>query len=145
MNEPELRRILRRESKPLEKWQEAYDSDWGKSPMFVIFTKTDKPIGWLRVYGIDRETSEAWLTYFAIDTRYWGQGFGSDALKTILNTFLEDQGVNKVFLETFPDNCRAIGCYLKCGFKEAGRVWRGEGKERHEMLRMKWERESLKI
>ena len=111
--------------------------------MFVICVKTGEPIGWLRIYGIDRKTSEAWLTYLALDSLYWGRGFGSDALKTVLQTFLKEQKVNTVYLETFPDNERALGCYLKCGFVVVGKMWRAEGKERFEMLRMKWERTGI--
>lgn len=108
--------------------------------MFLICMKTGNPIGWLRIYGIDQETSEAWLTYFALDRRYWGRGFGSDALKTVLHTFLKEQRVNTILLETSSDNNRAVGCYLKCGFKIVEKIWRSTGKEKVERLRMKWER-----
>ena len=55
------------------------------------------------------------------DKSYWSNGYGSDAVMTLLRFAFEEMNLNRVELGVFEFNERAIACYLKCGFVEEGR------------------------
>jgi RimJ/RimL family protein N-acetyltransferase len=51
------------------------------------------------------------------DKKYWGQGYGSEAIKLLLEE-AKKMLIAKIYLEVRPDNVRAIRSYEKCGFKK---------------------------
>ena len=53
---------------------------------------------------------------------YWGQGHGTDAMRTLVNWGFNTLNLNRVYLRVFADNARAIRCYQKVGFVEEGRL-----------------------
>ena len=52
---------------------------------------------------------------------YWSNGFGSDALKTLVRYLFQTMNLNRVQLDTWGGNVRAISSYEKCGFIVEGR------------------------
>lgn len=54
------------------------------------------------------------------DKNYWGNGYGTEAMKLLLNFIFNDMNINKVRLGTFSFNERAIKSYKKCGFEIEG-------------------------
>ncbi len=52
----------------------------------------------------------------------WGQGYGSDALRTLVHWGFYTLDLNRIYLRVFDDNARAIRCYQKVGFVEEGRL-----------------------
>lgn len=61
------------------------------------------------------------------DRKYWGRGYGRDAVNTLLDYGFRYIGGRRIALTTHAKNERAIRCYLACGFVEEGRprqaVW----------------------
>lgn len=53
---------------------------------------------------------------------YRGKGYGTDAMKVLIDFIFNQINVNKVQLHVFAFNERAIKSYKKCGFKEEGRI-----------------------
>jgi RimJ/RimL family protein N-acetyltransferase len=53
---------------------------------------------------------------------YWSQGYGSDAIKTLLRYAFDELNYHKVHLRVYDFNPRGIRCYEKCGFKIEGRL-----------------------
>ncbi len=51
---------------------------------------------------------------------YWNKGYGTDAIRTLLDYAFRELGLHKVFLRVLVTNARAIRCYEKCGFKREG-------------------------
>ncbi len=41
---------------------------------------------------------------------------------TLLKLAFDEMNLHRVWLHVFPDNEGAIACYLKCGFREEGRL-----------------------
>ncbi|MBI3161177.1 MAG: GNAT family N-acetyltransferase [Chloroflexi bacterium] len=75
----------------------------------------------------------------AIGSReHWGKGYGTDAMKVMLRFAFTEINLNRVTLNVFEYNPRAIRSYEKAGFKHEGRL-RGallkDGK-RYDMLYM---------
>ncbi|MBN1313055.1 MAG: GNAT family N-acetyltransferase [Anaerolineae bacterium] len=54
------------------------------------------------------------------EKEYWGGGYGSDAAQIILRFAFEELNLNRVQLEVFGYNSRAIHCYEKVGFVQEG-------------------------
>ena len=53
---------------------------------------------------------------------YWGWGYGTDAMRTLLNWGFHTLNLNRIYLRVFADNPRAIRSYQKAGFVEEGRL-----------------------
>jgi RimJ/RimL family protein N-acetyltransferase len=52
----------------------------------------------------------------------WGQGYGQDAVRTLLRYAFGPLNFRKVSLEVLADDARAVGAYRKAGFVEEGRL-----------------------
>lgn len=53
---------------------------------------------------------------------YWGQGYGQDAVRTLVDYAFRHLNMNKVYLEVLAGDERAVGAYRKAGFVEEGRL-----------------------
>ncbi len=73
-------------------------------------------IGFLSLYKIDRKSKSSWMGIY-LGYEYIDQGYGTDALLTLMNYYFEELGYEKLFLDVAALNKRAIRCYEKCGFK----------------------------
>ena len=78
---------------------------------------------------------------------YWGKGYGTDAMQTLVAWGFYTLNLNRVHLRVFEDNPRAIRCYEKVGFQVEGRLRQANfhsGAYRDELimgvLREDWER-----
>ena len=58
---------------------------------------------------------------FIGDKEYRGQGYGTEAVKLILDFGFNYLNLNNIKLDLKEFNQRALACYKKCGFKEYGR------------------------
>jgi RimJ/RimL family protein N-acetyltransferase len=52
--------------------------------------------------------------------QYWNQGYGTDAVRTLVDYGFRALKLHKVFLRVLVSNPRAIRCYEKCGFRPEG-------------------------
>jgi RimJ/RimL family protein N-acetyltransferase len=52
----------------------------------------------------------------------WGKGYGTDALKALVNYLFKTMNLNRIQLDTWSGNVRAIRSYEKCGFVIEGRL-----------------------
>jgi RimJ/RimL family protein N-acetyltransferase len=53
---------------------------------------------------------------------YWGKGYGTDAMQTLVAWGFYTLNLNRVYVRVFEDNPRAIRCYEKVGFQVEGRL-----------------------
>jgi len=54
------------------------------------------------------------------DKEEWSKGYGTDAVRLMLEYGFEDMELNRIELTTDEDNARGRRCYEKCGFVEEG-------------------------
>lgn len=88
---------------------------------FAIETlENNKYIGGCGLNHIDWKNSVATVGIFIGDKEYWGKGYGTDAMKVLVKFIFEQMNINKVKLNTFSFNERAIKSYKKCGFQIEG-------------------------
>jgi RimJ/RimL family protein N-acetyltransferase len=94
--------------------------DFGNA-RFAIETKDGQHIGHCGLHGGSAENRRAELGIMIGEKEYWGRGFGTDAMLTLLRFAFEQMNLNKVSLGVFEFNERGLGMYKKCGFVEEGR------------------------
>lgn len=105
-----------------ESWHKAREASVEDSTAvaWIIETLAGLPIGHLGINRIDPVHYRATL-YIAIGEKgYWGQGYGTDAIRLVLRDAFERLGMRRVDLITDIDNERGIRCYEKCGFVREG-------------------------
>jgi RimJ/RimL family protein N-acetyltransferase len=83
---------------------------------FAIDTAEGKHIGNCMYYNIDKVKKEAELGVMIGDRDYWNQGYGADAVATLLNHIFCTTNIERVYLHTLEWNVRAQQCFGKCGF-----------------------------
>lgn len=110
-----------------EKWlQRATSGESASTKDFAIETigegKSKEYIGNISLMNIDWFSGTAELGIFIGNKDYWGKGYGSDAIRTLLRFAFFQLGLRKVFLRVMGSNVRAQRCYRKVGFKEVGRM-----------------------
>ena len=96
----------------------------GNSPdlyMFLIRTLSDgRAIGSISLDGVQGHHSDAYVSIGIGERRCWGQGYGTDAMRVILSYAFNELNLNRVSLNVFAYNSRAIHTYEKLGFKHEG-------------------------
>ena len=103
------------------------EKDKAKEPpdevMFMIHTRSEAhAIGFIGLDGINWVHGEAWLGIGIGDRMYWGQGYGTDAVRLALEYAFAELNLYRVTLNVFAFNKRAIRSYEKAGFKIEGRA-----------------------
>lgn len=89
---------------------------------FVIVTLEDnKMIGTVSLERINWLNRTATLGVFIGDKEYRSKGYGTEAIKLLLEYGFKYMNLNNIKLDLMEFNERALKCYQKCGFKEYGR------------------------
>lgn len=90
--------------------------------VFVIVTLDgDKMIGTVGLESINWINRTATLGIFIGDKEYRDKGFGTEAIRMILEYGFKYMNLHNIKLDLMGFNTRALKCYEKCGFKEIGR------------------------
>jgi RimJ/RimL family protein N-acetyltransferase len=87
---------------------------------FAIYLKNGIYIGTISLVNIDTKNSSATVGLF-IWKDYWGKGYGTDAIKTLLKYTFCEMNLNRVSASTLDYNERALAIIKKSGFKIEGR------------------------
>jgi len=124
VNDPEVQRYLGRTPFPLsfaqeERWFEKQLND-ERSRIFAIETEKGVHIGNIGLHEIDYKDGKATLGIMIGEKEYRDQGYGTDAVRTLLRFAFQELNLHRVSLEVFDFNKRAIRCYEKCGFRHEG-------------------------
>jgi len=80
-----------------------------------------------------------WFFHFFIDKQYQGQGYGKQALQTLLR-FIKEHFVEcrAVYITVHPENERAIRLYTTAGFQATGEERWGESVYKLSLLASGW-------
>jgi diamine N-acetyltransferase len=77
-------------------------------------------IGNIGLESVDWKNSHCTFGIVLGEKQYWGQGYGTKAIKTVLRYAFDELNLHRVELEVFAYNPRAIRCYEKAGFRHEG-------------------------
>jgi len=83
---------------------------------FAIDTLDGRHIGNCMIYNIDTRRREAELGIMIGDRDYWDNGYGVDAVKTLVDYAFRTLKIDRIYLNTLEWNLRAQRCFQKCGF-----------------------------
>jgi RimJ/RimL family protein N-acetyltransferase len=89
---------------------------------FAIETKDGRHIGNTNLFNASPEERRAELGIMIGEQDCWSQGYGSDAVRTICRVGFEDMNLERIVLQVFSYNPRAMAAYGKCGFVEEVRM-----------------------
>lgn len=106
----------------LEGEKKYLDENFSPEATFVIVTlDNNKMIGTVSLENINNINRTATLGIFIGDKDYRSQGYGTEAIKLILEYGFKYLNLHNIKLDLMAFNERALKCYQKCGFKEYGR------------------------
>lgn len=134
LNDPEVRQYLLMYA-PLstaqeERWFEGR-ANRDHDLLFAIEARVGDD--WIHIGNCDLDKID-WKNRSAVfgivlgEKAYWGQGYGTDAARTMLRFAFAELNLHRVELEVFDYNPRAQRCYEKAGY-------RLEGTRRHALFR----------
>jgi RimJ/RimL family protein N-acetyltransferase len=96
-----------------------YPSPYRRS--YGIEDSGGRHIGNIMHYNVDALRQEAELGITIGEQAYWGKGYGSEAVRLLVQYLIEQQGFRRVYLKTLDWNERARLSFIKAGFREYGR------------------------
>jgi RimJ/RimL family protein N-acetyltransferase len=123
INDPETRRFMAMRY-PLsmteeESWWQGYLKR-KNDHIFAIEAEDGTYIGNVGLHNIEPENRRAMLGIMIGHKDYWGRGYGTDAVRTVLGWAFGYLNLHRVYLTVYAYNQRAIRSYEKCGFRNEG-------------------------
>ena len=117
-----------------------YPSPW--SVRYAIEDADGRHIGNCMYYDINWDRREAELGIMIGDKSYWSRGYGTVAVRALIDQVFSSEKLDRIYLHTLYDNFRAQRAFSKAGFQPVRRVKR-EGFEfiKMEVWREEWERQ----
>lgn len=108
---------------PLKEFVEGWQSHQAAQKdnySFIIENKQGEPIGSCHTMWMNMKNGFTYIAIFIGHPECRSKGYGTEAMKLLLNFLFNEVGLRKVKLNVFGFNQRAIRCYEKCGFKVEG-------------------------
>tara|TARA_B100001245_G_scaffold974_1_gene782 strand:- start:2026 stop:2409 length:384 start_codon:yes stop_codon:yes gene_type:complete len=96
-----------------------------RSKRLAVDTLDGLHIGNVMYYDFNQRNAEAELGIMIGDKDYWGKGYGTDIVVTLLNYLFTTLELKRVYLHTLAWNYRAQASFTKSGFIEVRPVRRG--------------------
>lgn len=88
----------------------------------IVTINDDKLIGTISLERINYTNKSAILGIFIGDKDYLSKGYGTEAIRLLLDYGFNYINLHSIKLNLMSFNERALKCYKKCGFKETGRI-----------------------
>jgi len=88
---------------------------------FIVRMEDNELIGTIGLHEINNISRTATLGIFIGDKSGRNKGYGTEAIRLILDYGFNYLNLNNIKLDVMDFNARAIASYKKCGFKEYGR------------------------
>jgi diamine N-acetyltransferase len=108
---------------PLAQWERNFDKNLEDADKANFVIEADGVV--IGGIGLHHRSRRQGVTSFGIgiyDPDYLGNGYGRDAIETLLPWAFHIQNYRRIWLETSSTNERAIRCYKAVGFLEEGRL-----------------------
>lgn len=88
--------------------------------LFIIEIDNEIPIGVIGFKNLDWVNRNSELFIYIGNLEYWGKGYGTQALKLLIEFAFNKINLHMLYLEVFSYNKGAIKMYEKLGFKKDG-------------------------
>lgn len=101
--------------------KESFEEYSGDGALFMMHTiEGDKVIGFIELSGFDWAARSGWVGIGIGNAEYRGIGYGTEAMQLVLKYAFDGLNLNRVNLNVFSYNKRAIRSYEKSGFRYEG-------------------------
>jgi len=87
---------------------------------FAIETLDSLYIGGCGLNRVDWKNRSCIVGIFIGDKSYWGKGYGTDAMNVLIKFIFDEMNLNRIQLNVYSYNERAIKSYEKSGFVKEG-------------------------
>lgn len=115
---------------PYDEYLEEYTSEimlyFSPGERFAIDTLDGTHIGNCSYYNYDEARGDTELGIMIGDREYWNNGYGTDAVNTLVDHIFTSTKLDRIYLKTLNWNERAQKCFTKCGFSRYGETKRGK-------------------
>lgn len=100
------------------------ERDEAERPLSIDVLDDDRwvHVGSCNFNDLDWRVRKTELGILIGEKRYWDQGIGTEAMRLMLTHAFDSLNLNRVYLQVFAHNERAIHLYSKLGFQEEGRL-----------------------
>lgn len=88
----------------------------------VLVGDGHRPIGYVKVFRVDRFSRHAWIGLSLFGADDTGHGYGRRMLTQVCDYLRDFVGLRKVSLEVLAGNARAASLYRSLGFEDEGRM-----------------------
>lgn len=105
---------------------------------FAVDTLDGVHIGNVIYYNIDLARRETELGVTIGDTAFWGGGYGTEAVRLLVDYIFTETALTRIYLHTLDWNLRAQRSFASVGFRDCGRTRRGEYRFHLMELRREW-------
>lgn len=124
LNDPQVADYIGRSGKIMTNQEEKEFLEQNNNPeatFSIIDINNDRIVGSVGIEYIDHVNRSGTLGIFIGDKDYRDKGYGTEAIKLILEYGFKYLNLKNINLDLVSVNERAYRCYQKCGFKEYGR------------------------
>ena len=128
VNNPEVKRLLTpgipfpNTLEDEEKWVESLSATKDVYSFAIETLQDNKYIGGCGINSIDWKNSVALVGIFIGDKDYWGKGYGTEAVKKVVDFGFNVIGLNRIEAFITPENYGSIKVLKKLNFIEEGIV-----------------------
>ncbi len=95
----------------------------GRQFWFIIEDEQHVPIGTITYFNIEHRLGQAEVGLGLGDKTRWGRGYGSDAIRTLVQHLFTFPGLVRLYAETAMANRPARRAFAKANFVEIGQIY----------------------
>jgi [ribosomal protein S5]-alanine N-acetyltransferase len=90
--------------------------------LFGIYLNNNTHIGNIKLGNINTVHKRADIGIIIGEKTIWGQGFATEAIELVVSYAFKELNLKKVIAGMYVNNTGSYRAFLKCGFKECGRL-----------------------
>ena len=95
----------------------------GRQYWFIIEDEHTIPLGTITYFNIDHRLGQVEVGLGLGEKSRWGQGYGSEAIRTLVHYLFTLPELVRIYAETALANHPARRAFIKAGFVEAGQIF----------------------
>jgi UDP-4-amino-4,6-dideoxy-N-acetyl-beta-L-altrosamine N-acetyltransferase len=124
LNRPEVRRSLRVHRPMGVAAEEKFLSERAQTDtditLVIALREADRPVGVVGLHQIDAANRHAAFGIAIGEPAEWDKGYGSEALRLLVGYGFDTLNLERVWLDVYENNPRAIRAYERAGFVREG-------------------------
>ncbi len=95
----------------------------GRQFWFIIDDEMHIPIGTITYFNVDYRLGQVEIGLGLGRKTSWGQGYGSEAIRTLVHYLFTSPGIARVYAETALANHPARRAFTRANFREVGEIY----------------------